>query len=47
MVKITRFNIGKKKKYKGIAIRFLWFKLERIGFGNKFLWRFEFSNWNE
>jgi hypothetical protein len=47
MIKITKFCIGKKKKYKGIAIKLLWFKFERIGFGNKFMWRFEFTNWEE
>jgi hypothetical protein len=46
-MKITRFNLGKRKKYKGIAITFGWFKIERIGFANKFLWRIEFSNWKE
>jgi len=46
-MKITRFGIGKNKQYNGICIRFLWFKLERIGFGKKFLWRFEISNWAE
>ena len=47
MIKITRFNIGKKKHYKGIAIRFLWFKIERIGFGKNFMYRIEFSNWEK
>jgi len=44
-MKITKFCIGKKKKYNGITIKFLWFKIERVGFGKYFLWRFEISNW--
>jgi hypothetical protein len=46
-MKITRFCIGKERCYKGLAIRLGWFKFERIGFGKKFMWRFEFSNWEE
>ena len=46
-MKIYRFKIGKKKQYKGITIKIGWFKFERIGQGNKFLWRFELSNWGE
>jgi hypothetical protein len=46
-IKITKFNIGKYKQYKGLCIKWLWFKFERIGFKNKFLWRFELSNWSE
>lgn len=45
MFKITKFLIG--KKYSGFSITIGWFKWERIGFKNKFLWRFEFSNWRE
>jgi hypothetical protein len=44
---ITRFNIGKNKKYTGLAIKIWIFKFERIGFKNKFMWRFEISNWND
>jgi len=45
MIKVNRFCIGKNKCYKGISIRFFWFKFERIGFKDKFLWRIEFTNW--
>ena len=44
---INKFCIGTKKQYKGISIKFFWFKIERIGFGKNFLWRFEFTNWKE
>jgi len=47
MFKIERFKIGNKKQYEGIIIKFFWFKIERIGFKNKFLWRIEFSNWED
>ena len=43
MIKITRFKI---KKYRGIAIRIGWLKLERIGYKGYFLWRAEISNWS-
>jgi len=47
MIKITKFNIGKKKKYNGICIiLFGCIKLERIGQGSNFLWRVEFYKWN-
>jgi hypothetical protein len=46
-MKITKFCIGKKKCYKGFAIKIGWFKFERIGYKNKFTWRFEISNWRE
>jgi hypothetical protein len=45
MIKINRFKIG--KKYSGFSIKILWFKFERIGFRNRFLWRLEFSNWKD
>jgi hypothetical protein len=47
MIKYTHFSIGKKKQYKGWCIIFLWFKIERIGFKNNFLWRLEFKHWKE
>ena len=44
-MKITQFTIG---KYKGFSIRFLIFKFERIGFGKKFMWRFELAyGWDD
>jgi hypothetical protein len=47
MIKINRFNIGKKNKYKGICIiLFGCIKLERIYQGNNFLWRIEIWRWN-
>lgn len=46
-MKIYRFNIGKNKKYRGIAITIGWIKFERIGFGKKFMWRIELTNWRE
>lgn len=42
---ITRFNIGKEKKYNGLKIQIGWFKFERIWFKNLFLLRFEITNW--
>lgn len=47
MIKITRFNIGKKKHYKGIAIKIGWFKFEIISFKKQKTIRLEWSNWNE
>ena len=47
MIKIRTFKLGKKKQYHGFVISFLIFKFERIGMGNKFLWRFELSNWSK
>lgn len=35
------------KKYHGFVIKWGWFKIERIGFKNFFVWRFEISNWND
>jgi hypothetical protein len=48
-MKITRFKIkGRNKKvYQGICLHLGWLKLERIGFGNKWMYRLEFSNWNK
>lgn len=47
MIKITRFNIGKKKQYKGIAIHIYRLKLEIISYGNKRVYRIEWNDWNE
>jgi hypothetical protein len=50
MIKITKFSLGKgamKNRYKGFSVSFLWFKLERIGYKNRFLWRLEISNWSD
>jgi hypothetical protein len=49
MFKIKRFCIGPnkdKKCYKGFCISLGWIKFERIGMKDKFMWRLEFSNWN-
>ena len=46
-MKIYRFNIGKNKKYKGIAICIYRLKLELIKFGKKRLYRIEWNDWTE
>lgn len=47
MIKITKFSIGKTKKYNGICIiLFGCIKLERIGQGNKFMLRLEIWKWD-
>jgi hypothetical protein len=47
---INRFCIGKDKHsnkcYKGFSIKIGWLKFERIGLNDKFMWRIEFTNWN-
>ena len=43
---ITRFNIGKNKKYKGLKIHIGSFKFEIITFKNFKTIRFEWSNWD-
>jgi hypothetical protein len=47
MIKFTKFSIGKNKKYKGWCLSILLFKIEKIWFKNKFLYRVEISNWRE
>lgn len=47
MIKINKFCIGDKCKYKGICIiLFGCIKLERIGQGNNFMWRVEIYKWD-
>ena len=43
--KIHRFSLGKKKKYKGFAIKIYRLKLEIIIFGKKRLYRIEWNDW--
>jgi hypothetical protein len=50
MIKYTTFCLGKgklKNCYKGWCITFLCFKIERIGMGKNFLWRFEINCWRD
>jgi hypothetical protein len=47
MIKIRKFSIGKKSKYKGISLHIYRLKLEIIWFGNKRLYRIEWNDWNE
>jgi len=51
MFTINRFCIGKdkhsKKCYKGFSIKIGWLKFEHIWHKNKYLFRIEWSNWNE
>lgn len=44
---MPRFYRFRLKKYHGFAITFWIFKVERIGYKDKFMWRFEISNWRE
>jgi len=46
-MKIYRFELGKKKKYRGIALSIGWVKFERIAQGKKFMWRIEITNWRD
>lgn len=47
MITYHTFSIGKKKRYKGIAIKILkYIKFEIIWYGNQVMVRFEISNWN-
>ena len=50
MIKIYKFELPKNKddiKYYGWVIKIGWFKFERFGMKNHFMWRLELSNWNE
>lgn len=46
-MKITKFTLGKNKKYKGFAIQIYRLKIEVITFDNKRLYRIEWNDWEE
>lgn len=47
MFNVCRFFIGKKKQYKGFCIRLYRLKFEIILYGNKRMYRLEWSDWSE